>query len=204
MGQGVLLPEGVQVDAGSRSTSTRTVGSGTNGWTRRFLSIDPGAVHVGIARFERENGTLPWKCRFAKEVDVPGMIAYLVSACDEGLFDEVVIERFIISLKMMQAQARRTGRDFEAMSQDAVDTIECVGAVRVLCAMGRVPLVKQTPRRQQDALTERARVGLGEELLLSKNPHARSAELHGWYRVLSHRGGGWRPGAGLTTGQRVW
>lgn len=204
MGQAVLLPEGVQVAAGSRSTSTRMADSATSGLTRNFLSIDPGAVHVGMARFRRENGTLPWKCLWAREVDVPGMIAYVVSMLEEEAFEEIVIERFIISLKMMQAQGRRQKRDMETMSQDAVDTIECVGAVRALCAMKGMPLVKQLPRRWQDALTERARVGLGEELLLSKNPHARSAELHGWYRVLSHRGGGWRPGAGLTPGQRVW
>ncbi len=187
-----------------RSTSTSQGGSITNGSipVTRFLAVDPGAVHVGVARFGREHGTMPWKCLWAKEIDVPGLIAYVVSAGEEQLVHEIVIERFIINLDMLMKGKRERG--YAGLSEDAVETIECVGAVRVLCAMARIPLVKQTPSQGlKDGPKERARVGLRDDQLLSRNPHARSAELHGWFRILKHRGKEWQPG-GLTGSQRVW
>lgn len=164
-----------------------------------------------MAQFGFELGS--WRCQWAKETQPAGLYAYLVEAASEGLYDELVIERFIISLRMLQDAARRSGRGFAAMSEDAVETIECIGAVRVLAAMAKLPLVKQTPSRQHEALQRLGRFGMHESRLASRGngPHARSAELHGWYRVWRQGWGskgsgwrGWQAGSGLTEGRTVW
>jgi hypothetical protein len=140
------------------------------------------------------------------------LYAYLAETLEERIYDEIVIERFIISLKMLQGAARQRGGS-AGLSEDAVETIECVGGVRLLAAMARVPLVKQTPSRQRDALARLDRLGMSEARLTSRGfgPHAKSAELHGWFRVWSRgwrgEGRGWRgwgAGSGLTEGRSVW
>lgn len=176
----------------------------------RFLSIDPGSKHVGFAQFEWTG--LRWQCAWAKETQPAGLYAYLAEALEAGIYDELVIERFIISLKMLQEAARARGGS-AGLSEDAVETIECVGGVRLLAAMARVPLVKQVPSRQREAADKIARFGLTESGMASRGfgPHAKSAELHGWYRVwrMGFRGEGlgwrgWKAGSGLTEGRTTW
>ena len=176
----------------------------------RFLAIDPGSKHVGMAQFRLVNGA--WECAWAKETQPAGLYAYLIETLGEQVYDELVIERFIISLKMLQAAAGQRGGS-AGLSEDAVETIECIGGVRLLAAIAKVPIIKQTPSRQHDGLAKMGRFGMSEDRLASRGfgPHAKSAELHGWFRVWrqgwqSERTGWrlWRPGSGLTEGRTVW
>lgn len=192
-------------------TPTEAEPAATPAMVSRFLSMDPGSKHVGIAHFDWT--PTGWRCTWAKETQPAGLYAYLIETLDEGIYDELVIERFIISLRMLQEAGRSRRGGEAALSEDAVETIECIGAVRLLAAMRRVPLVKQVPSRQREAADKITRFGLSETGLTSRGygPHAKSAELHGWYRIWRQgwrgEGRGWRgwaAGSGLTEGRTVW
>lgn len=197
------------------------------GAVRKFVAIDPGSKHVGFAFFECTLIGISgggWRCVRAQETQPAGIFAMLIEWLENTnpdgsartpVVQEVVIEEFTISLKLLQEAARRSGKKWAAQSKDANETIECIGGVRLCCALAKVPLVRQQPNAQGQAWNKLQKYGIvsSEEKLVSHGwgPHAKSAELHGWYRVFQmiERMGRltnqlWVPGERGTIREGVW
>lgn len=131
------------------------------------LSFDPGAVHVGMATMQG------LRCVQAVEYDPQGAYRVLESALSEGNgpVEEVIIEEFRLYPWKLQEQGFRE-----------MLTSECIGVLKYICDRAGVVWVQQPASIQK--VTEARMKEQGVRLVSRGNgPHAKSAELHGLYRV---------------------
>lgn len=95
--------------------------------TWRVVSIDPGAVHCGVAIWVEEQGL--WTCTFAVEMGMEACIDFVKAAITVGVdqleyqMPEVIIEGFWL----------KPGLDAMRQAGSEMETTEVIGAVRHLC-----------------------------------------------------------------------
>lgn len=58
----------------------------------RFLTVDPGDVHVGVAEFTRFRGSGPWFCTWAAEFTPDTFLPWLVLGLQQRRWTHVVVE----------------------------------------------------------------------------------------------------------------
>lgn len=133
----------------------------------RWVSIDPGQVHVGYAMWENH-------CLMdAMELKPTELLPTL----QDERPNEVVIEGFsLLSPKYNKHAAAQ-----------AVDTIELIGKVKGLCWYMNVPVITQAPALRHIAFKNPAWVRVFHECdagFSKSNDHIRSAVGHGLYYLL--------------------
>lgn len=136
----------------------------------RRLAIDPGDKHVGWAR-EFSNGSVEAGEWTAEETyDKVGRIFTSITSCP----DELIIEEFVL-------YAHKSG----SQAWSPMLTSEMIGGLKLLARQHGVPVFEQgasikKPTRSQLPARGITQVGPGV--------HARDAELHLYYRILTQRG----------------
>lgn len=129
------------------------------------IAIDPGEVHVGWAVMRG------LACVRAAEYTPDGAAFVLESTLALEVVEEVVIEEYRLYPWKSQEQGFRE-----------MKTSELIGALKWICGKKDMPVVMQPASIQK--VTERRMKAQGVKLLSrGKGPHAKSAELHGLYRV---------------------
>lgn len=156
-----------------------------------MLAIDPGDVHVGVARFRtREDGT--WECWHTQEYDPDTFSDLLWSELinQASRPDVLVYERFVLYPHLKDQQV---GSDFK--------TSQLIGVIRWMVRytnllpdvntdddrplLPQVRLVDQPAAVQKPTLAALRAQGQRSRAKVRKTgPHTLSAELHGWYWVL--------------------
>lgn len=158
---------------------------------RTLLAVDPGEVHIGLAWFVETEAE--WECVWAREWSYSAALDHIAVLLEAGERPEcpdiLVVEEFRLYADMAQTLI---GSDFP--------TAQFVGAVKYLhyCYEVRrsnlgafkgikpgghkVDLVFQPASIQKPTNAILTEKGVGSEA--HGNDHARSAELHGWHRIL--------------------
>jgi hypothetical protein len=128
-----------------------------------IIAIDPGAAHVGWAVFEKG------LCMRAVEYTPDGAAFLLESILALETVETVVIEEFRLYSWKAQDQAFRE-----------MLTSECIGALKWICKKAEVPVVMQPASIQKPTAARLKAAGI-KLTSRGQGPHAKSAELHGWY-----------------------
>lgn len=129
-----------------------------------WWSIDPGAVHIGVARWEND-------------VLVEGYEDHeesFVRSLYEATLDFVVVESYSLLTPM-------SGK---SNTKESVKTLELIGMIRGLCWVKGIHLYKQTPSVRHIAMKSRYWNPTYQESGLDfpkGNDHIRSAIAHGVY-----------------------
>lgn len=137
---------------------TRSSGGGV-------LAIDPGEVHVGIALFKRGSGGRGAYCDYAIEVTPAEMILRL----ENDPYEKLIVEEFRLYPWKMAEQG---------FSQ--IKTAELIGVIRYIARKRHIEVV------QQPASIKQACEGIlrAKGVVLQSRghgPHAKDAELHGFF-----------------------
>lgn len=168
----------------------------SDGWGQRHRTIwavDPGDVHVGIARFREDDET--WECTEAKEFGHDEAADLIAAHLAMGVLDVLVVERFAlyadkatqqIGSEMLTAQligvirfVHRTYLDNRAKRRSEKTFI--AGELAAL----RETVLEFQPASIQKPTTAICRAkGIKSEA--KGNAHAKSAELHGWHYILKN------------------
>ncbi len=162
---------------------SETNGAASADVRRRLCAIDPGDVHVGVAEFIESDDD--WECVQAYEMGWEGAIDRVASFLVGGQLDVLVVESF-----------RLYADEAKAQIGSEMQTAQCIGAIRYLHAKAANRQRQQgaivTELAMQPASIQKAtRAILKAKGVLSEsngNPHALSAELHGWHWILRHEG----------------
>lgn len=140
----------------------------------RMVSIDPGEVHVGMcvwigATIQSVYETSPAGCRLS--------VKHWLLA---DAIDELVVEEFRLFPDKARAQSFKENR-----------TAELIGVLRAAAEdHGRVLWVQQPASIQKPTAGHCRAKGITlEAVRLGRGPHAKSAELHGRYRLMHGRPG---------------
>jgi len=136
-----------------------------------LVAIDPGGAHCGVAAFERDHGA-EWRCVVARECTPAACIDLVSEWLEDRILGEIVAEEF-----------RLYPWAAAALAFDPLATVEVIGALRHMARRASVAFTTQpaTIKRPARALLEHR--GLA---LCAHGPHARDAELHGWWRLLTN------------------
>lgn len=144
-----------------------------------LLAVDPGDVHVGLAEFIETADE--WECIAAYELGWTEALDRVALLLGGGYIQTLVVESF-----------RLYADEAKAQIGSEMQTAQCIGAIRYLVSLqhrradrigtDRVELAMQ-PASIQKATTAICKAK-GVEFESHGNPHARSAELHGWHNVL--------------------
>lgn len=139
---------------------------------RRFVAIDPGDVHCGVAYFEDQ------ECRWATEFSPSGLLMLLEGARLGNLDDHgryavpgvqgLVVERFQLYGDRMGAQV---GSDMR--------TSQLIGALRLASDLGGLWMVQQQAALKTPTENLIRHRGIRRESL-GEGGHARDAETHGY------------------------
>lgn len=155
-----------------------------------MVSIDPGGAHCGVALFISKDGLLSapeadWHCHATWET-TPADCLLLVRALLHTEWDsseveaELLVERFALYAE-------------EAMSLvgSEMETSQVIGVLKYLHAWYGHPGVRwvQQPASIQGPTKKilRAKGITSVSKKTKAGPHALSAELHGWYRLMRGR-----------------
>lgn len=129
-------------------------------------AIDPGDPHCGVAKFMGE------KCVAAEELVPWELLGALERQLARGQLDEVVCEEW-----------RLYPQGASVMIGSPMPTVEVIGVIRWLCKRAEVPLTMQPASIKRP--TERILRTHGVKMMSrGAGPHARDAEIHGWYHCL--------------------
>jgi hypothetical protein len=146
-----------------------------------FYAVDPGDIHVGLAEFRGGRCVAASETRPEEFCD---MLFDLSSESDrsagpngvrgEMAPDLVVLERFALRGELM---AQQQGSEFL--------TSQMIGTIRFICRRGGIPLVVQTPQQHKTVLKRQPWKDwpLRRWTSYGHGPHAKSAELHGYFYV---------------------
>lgn len=134
-----------------------------------IISIDPGAVHCGVALWRRLPSSVLWQCDWAVEMTPEGCIDYVADALAslDGKPESVIIEGFW--LKPGKAALQQTGSTME--------TVEVIGAVKHLCRWQGVGFIKVA--NGQRAIIQRLNAVGYEWVSRGHGGHAKDAEAVG-------------------------
>ena len=129
---------------------------------QKFISFDPGDVHVGVAVFDQG------RCVQCMEQTPLGSLKMLLGLLKDKELDHVVIERYQLYPN-------------KAMLQSGSDmlTSQLIGAMRALAWLYDVPVTLQQAalKKPTEALIRRRNI---ERLSFGKGDHAKDAESHGY------------------------
>ena len=129
---------------------------------QKFISFDPGDVHVGVAVFDQG------RCVQCMEQTPLGSLKMLLGLLKDKELDHVVIERYQLYPN-------------KAMLQSGSDmlTSQLIGAMRALAWLYDVPVTLQQAalKKPTEALIRRRNI---ERLSFGKGDHAKDAETHGY------------------------
>lgn len=129
---------------------------------QKFISFDPGDVHVGVAVFDQG------RCVQCMEQTPLGSLKMLLGLLKDKELDHVVIERYQLYPN-------------KAMLQSGSDmlTSQLIGAMRALAWLYEVPVTLQQAalKKPTEALIRRRNI---ERLSFGKGDHAKDAESHGY------------------------
>lgn len=132
-----------------------------------ILAIDPGAIHVGVAEFI-DHGNYAEEVK-AYETTPDGL--YRILADDDIAIETVVCEEFRLYPWAMKEQGF-----------SPIQTVEVIGVIKHLCLDRKIKLVMQsaTIKRPTEGILRSLMKGT-RLLSHGQGPHARDAEVHGWY-----------------------
>lgn len=151
----------------------------------RFLAVDPGDVHVGLAEFERKTDS-NWYCVWAGEKTPNEFLPWFAEGLRKTRWEHVVVE----SWKLFPEAAKfYTGSD--------MPTSRLIGSITALAAFlppvsdwldEPVVVTYQDPqiKKPTRALLQRRKLQSVAKLLGVVGDHATDAELHG-YKYLFDR-----------------
>lgn len=142
----------------------------------RAMSIDPGAVHCGVAMWIQQ-GSGKWLCGWAVEVPPDRCVDMVEEACRRGQVDLVALEGFWL----------RPGFDALRQAGSRLETVEVIGAIRHTCR--RTGMTLKVVANGQDAIRKKLNSRGYKWAAHGHGDHAHDAEAVG-YR-----------GLGLTVGQ---
>lgn len=159
----------------------------------RFLAIDPGDVHVGLAEFSRRlvSPEDPYVCTWAGEMRPEAFLPWYAEGLAKGRWFEVVVEGWTL---FPEAAPIYVGSD--------MPTSRLIGAIEGLAQYGSwndlgwfdelTPVVRQSPQIKVPArsMLKRRKLRSIAKVLGVAGDHATDAELHG-YKRLSDRNLPW-------------
>lgn len=150
----------------------------------RFMSIDPGDVHVGVAEFERQEGG-EWLCVWAHEFTPESFLPWYVEGLQKGRWVRVVIEWWKL---FPEAAAMYVGSD--------MPTSRLIGAIQALADAvpdsgwfdEEVPTYLQSPQIKVPCrgMLRRRKLRSVAKILGIPGDHASDAELHGYKWLFDH------------------
>ena len=131
-----------------------------------LLAIDPGSVHCGLARFDRDGRLVR-----SHTLSPDELLRYVwLWARDDTT---LVIESF-----------RLDPRIAPALAHDPLRTVEVIGALKWIARRASSTVVMQAPAIKRPAKAMVRRHGIR----LSSNQHTADAQLHGYFYLLTHTG----------------
>lgn len=154
----------------------------------RFLAVDPGDVHVGLAEFTRFEVNGPWICTWAAEMDPVHFLPWFVERLRQDRWEHVVVEEWRL---FPQAAPMYVGSD--------MPTSRLIGAIHALAAFipddgawfdDPVHVWLQSPQIKTPTrgwLRKRKMQSVAGILRVTAD-HARDAELHGYKWLIDHGG----------------
>ena len=154
-------------------------------YRERFLAIDPGDVHVGLAEFERTQDGY-WYCVWAGEKTPAGFLEWYVEGIRKGRWSRIVVESWKL---FPQAAPIYVGSD--------MPTSRLIGAIEAL-ALHLVPdsgwFDEELPVTRQDpqikvptrGVLKRRKLKSMAKVLRVPLDHASDAELHGFKWCIDH------------------
>lgn len=128
----------------------------------RWVSVDPGAVHCGVAEWDGE------ALFNALEVSPTTLLSWLAYSWDE------------VELVVVEAYTLLTPKFGRHAAQHSATTLELIGQIKGICMVRRVEVVQQQPAVRHVAMRSRWWRELEGK---PANDHARSAIAHGVYRL---------------------
>jgi hypothetical protein len=151
----------------------------------RFIAIDPGDVHVGVAEFERQTGG-EWLCRWAHEFTPETFEQWYVEGLQKSRWVRVVIEWWKL---FPESAPMYIGSD--------MPTSRLIGAIQALARAvpsdagwfdDEVPTYLQSPQIKVPcrALLKRRKLRSVAKILGIPGDHASDAELHGYKWLFDH------------------
>lgn len=138
----------------------------------RWLSVDPGQVHVGVAWWEDA------ELREATELTVDSYVTMLHGQCQSG---DSILSPPPLGLIVVERFSLMSPRYSKQQSKQAVETIKLIGITHGICLIFGVPVLEQEPAVRHVAMRHRR----WRELELPSNAHAKSAVAHGLYHLIA-------------------
>lgn len=151
----------------------------------RFLAIDPGDEHVGLAEFERKNDGV-WYCAWAGEKTPEQFLPWFAEGLRKDRWEHVVVESWRLfpeSAKFYVGSDMPTSRligSIEAMATyvpDADTWFDDPVAVTYQSPQIKVPTRSVLKRRKLRSVAK---------ILKVSGDHASDAELHGFKYMIDH------------------
>lgn len=133
----------------------------------RVISIDPGAVHCGVADWIQDDDRGLWTCTRAVEMTPDDCVDYVRERVSTDSVNLVIVEGFWL----------KPGLDAMRQAGSQMETTEVIGAIRHLCRWYLVPFTK-VANGQQSIHTRMKAVGYKYESHGHGN-HAKDAEAVG-------------------------
>lgn len=152
----------------------------------RFLAIDPGDTHVGLAEFERKNDGI-WYCVWAGEKTPDEFLRWYVEGLKKARWEWVVVESWKL---FPQAAPIYVGSD--------MPTSRLIGAIHALAAFipdegawfdNVVRVHRQDPQIKVPTrgVLKRRKLRSIAKVLRVPLDHASDAELHGYKYLIDHK-----------------
>lgn len=138
---------------------------------KHVVSIDPGAVHCGVALWRQPNGevdeTGQWECVWAIEMTPDDCVDFVWDVGPRAPGIRIAIEGFW--LKPGKAALQQAGSSME--------TVEIIGVVRHICRRHGIPFTKVA--NGQDAIATRLKAAGYKFRSYGYGDHAKDAECVG-------------------------
>lgn len=132
----------------------------------RVRTIDPGAVHCGMAVWVRGDDGL-WECTEAIEMTPEECVDTVRRECIDGSVDEVIVEGFWL----------KSGMDAMRQAGSQMETTEVIGTVKHLCRWHSMPFQKVA--NGQQAIHTRMKAAGYKPVAHGFGDHAKDAEAVG-------------------------
>ena len=132
---------------------------------RRFVAIDPGSVHCGVAIFEKG------ACVETVELKPQDLFRMM----EHTEVDGVVMEEF----RLYPWKAKE-------QTFSPLGTVETIGVVKYLCRKRGFVYVMQSAQIKTPTAAQLNARGVRFRSV-GAGPHCRDAELHGWYYLLRRK-----------------
>lgn len=154
-------------------------------YRRRFLAIDPGDEHVGLAEFECKVDEV-WYCRWAGEMNPNEFLPWFVEGLQQARWGHVVVESWRL---FPESAAYYVGSD--------MPTSRLIGAIAALAAFlpptsdwldEPVVVTLQSPQIKVPtrSILKRRKLRSIAKVLRVSGDHASDAELHGFKYLVDH------------------